>query len=107
MAGVARDNAAAAASGRLGSVGMVVGATVGSAVTDLDLDLAGAAGPLLAPGLGAQGGTPQALRQTFGAALPQVLGTSSREVLAAGPDVASVRDAARRAAGDLAAALAG
>ena len=107
VAGVARDNAAAAASGRLGSVGMVVGATVGSAVTDLDLDLAGAAGPLLAPGLGAQGGTPQAQRQTFGAALPQVLGTSSREVLAAGPDVASLRDAARRAAGDLAAALAG
>ena len=50
VAGVARDNAGAAASGRLGSVGMVVGATVGSAVTDLGLDLAGAAGPLLAPG---------------------------------------------------------
>ena len=107
VAGVARDNAAAAASGRLGSVGMVVGATVGSAVTDLGLDLAGAAGPLLAPGLGAQGGTPTALRETFGAALPQVLGTSSREVLLAGPDVGALRDAARRAADDLAAALAG
>ena len=107
VAGVSRDNAEAAASGRLGSVGMVVGATVGSAVTDLGLDLAGAAGPLLAPGLGAQGGTPAALRETFGAALPQVLGTSSREVLVAGPDVGSLRAAARRAADDLAAALAG
>ena len=92
VAGVARDNATAAASGRLGSVGMVVGATVGSAVTDLGLDLAGAAGPLLAPGLGAQGGTPAALRETFGAALPQVLGTSSREVLVAGPDVGALRE---------------
>jgi orotidine-5'-phosphate decarboxylase len=107
VAGVARDNATASASGRLGSVGMVVGATVGSAVTDLGLDLAGAAGPLLAPGLGAQGGTPAALRETFGAALPQVLGTSSREVLVAGPGAGALRDAARRAADDLAAALGG
>ena len=43
--------------------------------------------PAARPGLGAQGGTPAALRETFGAALPQVLGTSSREVLVAGPDV--------------------
>ena len=106
VAGVARDNAGAAASGRLGSVGMVVGATVGSAVTDLGLDLAGAAGPLLAPGLGAPGGAPAALRGAWCRAA-QVLGTSSREVLVAGPDVGSLRDAARRAADDLAAALTG
>jgi orotidine-5'-phosphate decarboxylase len=107
LAGVARDNAHAAASGRLGSVGMVVGATVGSAVTDLGLDLTGSSGPLLAPGLGAQGGTAAALRATFGSALPQVLGTSSREVLVAGPGAVALRDAARRAADDLTAALTG
>ena len=45
----------AAASGRLGSVGLVVGATVGSAVTDLGLDLAGAARPAARPGLGRPG----------------------------------------------------
>ena len=101
VAGVARDNATATASGRLGSVGMVVGATVGRAVTDLGLDLAGAGGPILAPGLGAQGGTPEALRATFGAAIGQVLGTSSREVLVAGPDAGSLRSAARRAAEQL------
>jgi len=50
---------------------------------------------------------PLPLRETFGAALPQVLGTSSRDVLLAGPDVGALRDAARRAADDLAAALAG
>ena len=96
--GVSADNAAARADGRLGSVGMVVGATVGRAVHDLGLDLAGSAAPLLAPGLGAQGGTPEALAATFGPALPQVLGTSSREVLAAGPDREALRGAARSAA---------
>ncbi len=102
VAGVCADNAAARAEGALGSVGMVVGATVGSAVHDLGLDLAGSAAPLLAPGLGAQGGTPEGLRRTFGDALPQVLGNSSREVLGAGPDPAALRGAARRAADELA-----
>ena len=100
--GVAADNAAARAAGTLGSIGMVVGATVGTAVHDLGLDLAGSAAPLLAPGLGAQGGTPEGLRATFGPAVGQVLGTSSREVLGAGPDVAALRDAARRSAETLA-----
>lgn len=106
VAGAAADNAAARESGgagALGSVGLVVGATVGSAVHDLGIDLAGSAAPLLVPGLGAQGGTPHGLRATFGRALPQVLGTSAREVLAAGPDLAALRAAARSAAGELAA----
>ncbi|MGL5817111.1 MAG: orotidine-5'-phosphate decarboxylase [Phycicoccus sp.] len=101
--GVTEDNAAARLGGRLGSVGMVVGATVGTAVVDLGLDLAHAAGPVLAPGLGAQGGTADSLGATFGDALPQVLGTASREVLAAGPGVRSLRAAARAAAEALAA----
>ncbi len=96
--GAAADNAAARAEGRLGSVGLVVGATVGSAVSDLGLDLVGSGSPLLAPGLGAQGGTVAGLRTTFGDAMPQVLGTSSREVLSAGPDVAALRQAARAVA---------
>ena len=101
--GVTADNAAARASGTLGSVGMVVGATVGTAPADLGLDLAAASGPILAPGIGAQGGTAQSLRRTFGGAVGQVLGTSSREVLLAGPDAGSLREAARRAADELAA----
>lgn len=82
--------------GNLGSVGLVVGATVGSALTELDLDLAAVRGPLLAPGLGAQGATPADLRATFGAAYPQVLGTSSRDILSAGPEQRGLRDAAQR-----------
>ncbi|WP_299445519.1 orotidine-5'-phosphate decarboxylase [uncultured Phycicoccus sp.] len=100
--GAGADNAAARARGALGSVGLVVGATVGSAVADLGLDLAGSAAPILAPGLGAQGGTPDGLRRTFGDAMPQVLGNSSRAVLGAGPGVAALRAEARRAADDLA-----
>jgi len=82
--------------GALGSVGLVVGATVGSALTDLQVDLQAVRGPVLAPGLGAQGATPADLRKTFGAAYPQVLGTSSRDILAAGPGRPGLQDAARR-----------
>ena len=90
--------------GALGSVGLVVGATVGSAITALDLDLAAVRGPILAPGLGAQGATAADLRRTFGAAYPQVLGTSSRDILGAGPQPQSLRDAARRTLDELLAA---
>ncbi|GAB49569.1 orotidine-5'-phosphate decarboxylase [Mobilicoccus pelagius] len=98
VAGVTADNVAAAAEGRLGSVGMVVGATIGSAVSDLGLDLAAANAPLLAPGVGAQGATAEDLRAVFGAALPAVLASSSRDVLSAGPDVAALRERARTVA---------
>ncbi|WP_461190292.1 orotidine-5'-phosphate decarboxylase [Arthrobacter sp. Z4-13] len=83
-------------SGELGSVGLVVGATVGSALSDLDVDLAAMRGPILAPGLGAQGATPAHLRATFGSAYPQVLGTSSRDILSAGPQPLALREAAQR-----------
>ena len=85
----------------LGSVGLVVGATVGSALADLDLDLVSANGPILAPGLGAQGATAADLRRTFGPAYAQVLGTSSRDILAAGPDIRALHDAARRTRDEL------
>ena len=50
----------------------------------------------LAPGLGAQGATPADLRATFGAAYRYVLGTSSRDILSAGPDLHGLREAALR-----------
>jgi orotidine-5'-phosphate decarboxylase len=84
--GAAGDNAPARARGGLGSIGLVIGATVGSAVRDLGLDLVEAATPVLAPGFGAQGGTVDSLASTFGDARGQVLAASSREVLGAGPD---------------------
>jgi orotidine-5'-phosphate decarboxylase len=77
----------------LGSFGAVVGATIGA--TDEKLDVHG---PLLVPGLGAQGGTVADVRRIFGAAAANVLPSSSREILAAGPDKYALHDAAERAA---------
>ncbi|MBK8469689.1 MAG: orotidine-5'-phosphate decarboxylase [Candidatus Phosphoribacter sp.] len=98
VAGASADNAAAATRGELGSVGLVVGATVGDAVQRLGLDLPAVNGALLAPGVGAQGGSAESLRRVFGAALPNVLAASSREVLAAGPDAAALARRAREVA---------
>lgn len=101
--GAAADNAAARAGGApLGSVGLVVGATVGSGIASADLDLLSVHGPLLAPGIGAQGATPADLPLTFGSASRQVLASASRSVLAAGPEPARLT----QAASDLAASLA-
>jgi len=74
-----------------GSVGVVVGATL----SDVP-DLGAVGGPVLVPGVGAQGGRPDALAGLGGAAPGTVLPAVSREVLRAGPDVAAVRAAGER-----------
>jgi orotidine-5'-phosphate decarboxylase len=79
-----------------GSFGLVVGATL----SDLDVDLDGLGGPILAPGLGAQGGSVADLRRLFGDRRA-VVPTVSRGVLAAGPDRAALRAAADRWTADL------
>jgi orotidine-5'-phosphate decarboxylase len=86
----------------MGDIGVVVGVTVAEA----DHDLVHLNGPILAPGLGAQGGRPEDLVAVFGDSVHRVLPTSSREVLAAGPTRAALRDAAARARDACAAALA-
>jgi orotidine-5'-phosphate decarboxylase len=88
LAALAARNAGAAP---LGSFGAVVGATIGSTDEDLAIN-----GPLLVPGVGAQGGSAATVREIFGAVAGNVLPSSSRELLAAGPDVARVRAAAER-----------
>ena len=99
--GAAGDNEDARSSGHLGHVGLVVGATVGSAVTDLGLDLRAAATPILAPGFGAQGGDVVALEHTFGPARGQVLAASSRDILAAGPQPHRLVDRLQRSIEEL------
>jgi orotidine-5'-phosphate decarboxylase len=84
-------NTAERAPGDTGSFGVVVGATL----RELDVDLDGLGGPVLAPGLGAQGGTVSDLRRLFGTG-SAVVPTVSRDVLGAGPDPASLRAAADR-----------
>ncbi|MGK5677778.1 orotidine-5'-phosphate decarboxylase [Actinoplanes sp. URMC 104] len=85
----------------LGSFGLVIGATIG----DTGHDLSRVNGPLLAPGLGAQGATASDLRSVFGESLRTLLPSYSREVLAAGPGVAELRAAAERVAAECEAAL--
>lgn len=89
----------------LGSVGLVVGATVGDAVRATGTDLQVVNGPLLAPGVGAQGAGERELAGVFGAARRQVLASSSRGVLAAGPGTEGLRVAAARAAAEARGAL--
>lgn len=79
-----------------GSFGVVVGATL----RELDVDLDGLGGPILAPGLGAQGGSVADLRRLFGTDRA-VVPTVSRDVLSAGPDVGALRAAADRWAAEL------
>lgn len=84
---------------RMGDVGLVVGATVGDAVKDLGIDLGSFNGPILSPGVGAQGAGPQQLLQVFGDARSRVLVNQSRGVLNAGPFVEKLRGAIQAAAG--------
>lgn len=95
-----RENAGG--SGRLGSVGLVIGATAGPAVEELGLPLEQFGGPILAPGIGAQGAGGRELARTFGRAYGQVLASSSRDILRAGPAPAALRDAAAAVQEDLA-----
>lgn len=69
-----------------GSVGVVVGATLRQPP-----DLGELNGPVLAPGVGAQGGRAEDLGRLGARVLPAV----SREILRAGPDVATLRAATR------------
>ena len=71
-----------------GSVGVVVGATL----TEIP-DLSALNGPVLLPGVGAQGGTAAAVRALLPEPLwPAAVPNVSRDVLGAGPSVPALRD---------------
>jgi orotidine-5'-phosphate decarboxylase len=74
-----------------GYVGVVVGATVFEAP-----DVSALGGPVLVPGVGVQGGRPEALAGLGGAAPGQLLPAVAREVLRAGPNVSDLRAAGER-----------
>ncbi|MFI8931875.1 orotidine-5'-phosphate decarboxylase [Streptomyces sp. NPDC053474] len=100
LAHLARENADATP---MGSYGAVVGATLGD-LSSFDLDING---PLLAPGIGAQGATPADLPRVFGAAVRNVVPNVSRGVLTAGPDAGALREAAARFADEVREAVGG
>ncbi len=82
----------------LGSLGVVAGATIEPGT----LDFAALNGPVLAPGVGTQGGTAESVRAIFGAAGRDVLPSVSRDVLGFGPDIREMTDAVRRLIDDFA-----
>lgn len=75
------DVVAAGNSGWDHAVGIVVGATH----SDLGCDVSNFNGSILVPGIGAQGGTMEGVRATFGEASRLVLPSVSREIIGAGP----------------------
>nr|WP_302052254.1 orotidine-5'-phosphate decarboxylase [Micrococcus luteus] len=91
-AAAAAENATQRGDDAWGPVGLVLGATVVAEADRLGLDLPALGGPLLAPGFGVQGATAPGMRADFGTAWPQVLATSSRGILSAGPSVTSLVD---------------
>jgi orotidine-5'-phosphate decarboxylase len=80
----------------MGPFGAVVGATIGDAAEDLAIN-----GPLLVPGFGAQGGTVDDIRRLFGSVIDNVIPSTSRGVLSAGPDVRALRDSVARVNAEL------
>lgn len=77
----------------IGSAGVVIGATIGSAAKDLQVDLQGLHGPILAPGIGAQGAGAEQVKAVFAGVEDRVLASTSRAVLQAGPRHDRLREA--------------
>ncbi|MDD7937581.1 orotidine-5'-phosphate decarboxylase [Actinomycetospora lutea] len=107
---LADHNAAHAGGPGEGTAGAVVGLTRGTTGRDHGLDLSALGGPVLVPGLGAQGGTPADVAAVFGAPGPSGAGSgagsgalgadggpvvpvSAREVLTSGPSLRALRAA--------------
>jgi orotidine-5'-phosphate decarboxylase len=70
-----------------------VGAVIGPTHMTPQLDLAAASCLFLAPGVGAQGATPEDVATVFAACPDRVMPSASRSLLTAGPQVSRLRDA--------------
>lgn len=75
-------------------IGLVVGATIGTAAADLGIDLPSFSGPVLSPGFGSQGAGVADLEAVFGDAYSdgRVIVNASRSLSRRGPDSADIAD---------------
>lgn len=71
-----------------------VGAVVGPARIEPELDLASAQALFLAPGVGAQGARAEDVARVFAACPDRVMPSASRSLLLAGPDIIALQDRA-------------
>ncbi|MCL1897582.1 MAG: orotidine-5'-phosphate decarboxylase [Micrococcales bacterium] len=86
----------------LGSVGVVVGATLGQLDRSTKDLLERLNGPILAPGIGPQGARPGQAHHLFGEAYAQVIAPASRAIAKAGPEMAALRSGIERLQAELA-----
>jgi orotidine-5'-phosphate decarboxylase len=91
------------APGEIGPIGAVVAATH----LEPRLDLLGAQGLFLAPGVGAQGATAADVAQVFASCPDRVMPSASRSLLASGPDPGRLQDAGAALAAEFRHLLAG
>lgn len=77
----------------MGSVGLIVGATIGQWLDDSGLDPAEFTGPILSPGYGWQGAKAEDLTDVFSGTSGNVLVTVSRAIATHGPDIADLTEA--------------
>ena len=71
-----------------------VGAVVGQARIEPELDLARAQALFLAPGVGAQGAAPEDVARVFASCPDRVMPSASRSLLLAGPGISALQDGA-------------
>lgn len=89
----------------MGSVGLIIGATIGQWIDESGIDPSKFTGPILSPGYGWQGAEAKDLRTVFKGTKGNVLVTVSRFIAAHGPDIASLSKATETIALDVRQAL--
>ena len=77
----------------MGSVGLIIGATIGQWISDSGVDPARFTGPILSPGYGWQGAEAKDLRAVFKGTKGNVLVTVSRFISSHGPDIGALAQA--------------
>lgn len=89
----------------MGSVGLIIGATIGQWINDSGVDPAKFTGPILSPGYGWQGAETRDLKTVFKGTKGNVLVTVSRFIATHGPDISSLAAATESVALDIRQAL--
>ncbi|MDU1018655.1 MAG: orotidine-5'-phosphate decarboxylase [Bifidobacterium breve] len=89
----------------MGSVGLIIGATIGQWMKDSGVNPSEFTGPILSPGYGWQGAEAKDLKTVFRGTRSNVLVTVSRLIASHGPDIASLSQATESIALDVRQAL--
>ena len=89
----------------MGSVGLIIGATIGQWIADSGVDPAKFTGPILSPGYGWRGAEAKDLKTVFKGTKGNVLVTVSRFIAAHGPDISALAQATEAIAIDVRQAL--